>query len=112
VAVKPPLCQGFEVVCPDGLVRGYPFHSLGDAESEAKHASRPLPITRSKFCQHVAVLRQVPCSCVRTAGNDRPGCSPWPEPSDMELRHPPCPGGEHSVRPIVFDHGGEMRGSA
>lgn len=34
-----PLCTGYEVVCPDGCVRHYPFHNEGDAESTARLAS-------------------------------------------------------------------------
>lgn len=30
------ICAGWEVVCPDGKVRGYPFHNEGDAESWAR----------------------------------------------------------------------------
>lgn len=28
--------QGWEVVCPDGRVRSYPYHNFGDAESDAQ----------------------------------------------------------------------------
>lgn len=31
-------------------------------------------------------------------------CRLYPEPSPIELSQPPCPEGEHVVRPIVFDH--------
>lgn len=34
-----PLCTGYEVVCPDGRVRDYPYHNLGDAESTARLAT-------------------------------------------------------------------------
>ncbi len=29
-------CAGWEVVCPDGRVRDYPYHNEGDAESMAR----------------------------------------------------------------------------
>lgn len=35
-----PLCTGYEVVCPDGRVRDYPYHNLGDAESTARLATK------------------------------------------------------------------------
>lgn len=35
-----PLCTGYEVVCPDGRVRHYPFHNRGDAESTARLAGK------------------------------------------------------------------------
>lgn len=28
-------CAGWEIVCPDGRVRHYPFHNFGDAEAMA-----------------------------------------------------------------------------
>lgn len=69
---EPPLCSGYEVVCPDGRVRHY--HNLGDAEGDAR-------IYSERKCQA------------------------WPKPSRLELSQPPCPEGEHTVRPIVFQHG-------
>lgn len=66
-------CAGWEVVCPDGRVRHYPFHNFGDAESMARLAKERR-------------------------------CRLYPEPSPIELSQPPCPEGEHVVRPIVFDH--------
>lgn len=105
-------CVGFEIVCPDGHVRFYPFHHFDDAECEARHASGPLPRKRAPFCEHwriqvadrMAGREETPCFCVARAGTYRPGCSGWPEPSDLELRYPPCPGGEHTVRAIPFNH--------
>ena len=35
-----PSCGGWEVVCPDGRVRHYPFHNHGDAESTAQLATQ------------------------------------------------------------------------
>lgn len=66
-------CDGFEVVCPDGHVRHYPFHNEGDAASAANRA------TTKK-------------------------CRPAPNPSPIELLHPPCLGGEHTVRAIDLSH--------
>lgn len=38
-----PLAEGvaypFEIVCPDGFVRHYPYADEGDAQSDARHAS-------------------------------------------------------------------------
>ena len=33
-------CAGYEIVCPDGRVRHFPFHNEGDAKSDAEHYSR------------------------------------------------------------------------
>jgi len=33
------LCAGWEIVCPDGRVRRYPFHNLDDAEDAAEHCA-------------------------------------------------------------------------
>ena len=33
------ICNGHEIVCPDGRVRHYPYHNKGDADADAKHAS-------------------------------------------------------------------------
>lgn len=83
-------CLGWEVVCPDGLVRFYPFHNEDDARSEATALSNQEE---------------------KPPGHDgRPGCSPWLKPSDLELQHPPCGGGRHTVRPIPFLHGSSERG--
>lgn len=35
-------CAGYEIVCPDGRVRHFPFHNEGDAASDARHYSREL----------------------------------------------------------------------
>jgi hypothetical protein len=34
------LCAGWEIVCPDGRVRHYPFHNLDDAEDAAGHCAK------------------------------------------------------------------------
>jgi hypothetical protein len=78
-------CAGYEVVCPDGRVRHMPYHNLGDAESTARVASR--------------------YAVGELAHDVRAGCRCWPEPSRLELSHPPCDGGPHTVRPIAFTHG-------
>lgn len=74
-------CAAWEVVCPDGRVRDYPYHNLGDAESTAR----------------LATERQ---------------CRLWPEPSPIELEQPPCPEGEHKVRPIMLHHADLQHGLA
>jgi hypothetical protein len=33
------LCAGWEIVCPDGRVRHYPFHNMDDAEDAADHCA-------------------------------------------------------------------------
>lgn len=86
-----PTCSGFEIVCPDGNVRHYPFHHEDDAKAMANAA------TRNKKAQD---------------HDKRPGCSPWSEPSDLELRHPPCAGGHHTVRPTGFIHSNKEKGKA
>ena len=65
------MTSGWEIVCPDGRVRSYPYHNFGDAEFDAQ---------------------------LRTEER----CQLWPEPSPIALSQPPCPEGEHTVRPIVF----------
>lgn len=69
--IKP--CKGFEVVCPDGLVRYWPYHSMGDAGQHARSAS-----DLAWFRIH--------------------GCRPAPKASALERSLPPCPGGKHRVR--------------
>jgi hypothetical protein len=34
------LCTGWEIVCPDGRVRHYPFHNFDDAEDAAEHCAK------------------------------------------------------------------------
>ncbi len=35
------LCSGYEIVCPDGRVRHYPYHNEGDADCDARvHSER------------------------------------------------------------------------
>lgn len=62
---------GWEVVCPDGIVRHYPYHNKDDAEAEARY------FTDTK-------------------------CQRFKKKSPLEKQHPPCPGGEHTVRATVF----------
>jgi len=68
-AVKSSL--GFQIVCPDGRVRRYPYHSHGDAKSDAEHVTQR--------------------GCLRMGGV-------FETPSELEASQPPCPGGEHTVR--------------
>ncbi len=82
-------CCSWEVVCPDGRVRHYPYHNLGDAESTARIASKS-----------------------GVAPGERVGCRMWPEPSPLEAAQPPCPGGSHTVRPIHLGQAKAQRGQS
>lgn len=62
---------GYEVVCPDGRVRHYPYHNKGDAD----------------------------CDCGLM--NEQQKCSFYPKPGRLERSQPPCPLGEHFVRPML-----------
>jgi hypothetical protein len=64
---------GWIVVCPDGIRRHNPYHSLGDAEAHARRASDP-----EWFGKH--------------------GCRLAPKPGRLEREAPPCPGGKHEVK--------------
>lgn len=79
-------CSGWEIVCPDGRVRHYPYHNREDAEDTALEAE------------------------ARRASTAR--CSFWDQPSDLELSQPQCPGGSHVVRLIPMQHITACRGSA
>lgn len=46
-----PLCSGWQVVCPDGLKRHFPYHNLGDAESHARFASDPKWVAKRGSCR-------------------------------------------------------------
>jgi len=72
------LCSGWEVVCPDGVKRHYPYHNLGDARAHAKRASDP-----KWFAMR--------------------GCRLAPKPSKLELSLPKCPGGRHEAKPILME---------
>lgn len=73
-------CSGWEVVCPDGRVRHYPYHNQDDAQCDADGYSE-------EGCQ----------------GHYR-------HPNPLQLQNPPCPEGPHTVRPIGFAHGSGHRG--
>jgi hypothetical protein len=64
--------EGWEVVCPDGEMRHYPYHNLGDAESHARFASDPKWFAKRR-------------------------CRLAPKPSSKEVSMSPCPGGRHVV---------------
>lgn len=70
---------GWEIVCPDGRVRHFPYHNLGDAKSHARFASDPVHFAKR-------------------------GCRLAPKPSRLELGQPPCCGGKHAVRAMAIDH--------
>lgn len=76
-------CIGYEIVCPDGRVRHFPYHNEGDATCDAEC------YTERRNCGEFA----------------GPGCPP-------EWSDPPCPQGEHTARPVPFTHGESERGSA
>jgi hypothetical protein len=69
-------CSGWKVICPDGRGRHLPYHNLGDARSHARFASRP-----DWFAKR--------------------GCRLAPKTGRLEQSQPPCPGGEHTVRPVI-----------
>jgi len=71
------LCHGYEIACPDGHVRRYPYHNKGDADSDARRVNAK--------------------GCLRLGGA-------FKKSSPLEEALPPCPGGEHVVRPIAFTH--------
>ena len=70
----PRRCQGWEVVCPDGHVRHFPYHNHGDARCDAEVYSE-----RHDVCRDAFIL-------------DRP----------TPLQR--CRGGRHVVRELVFRH--------
>lgn len=70
------MCAGWEVVCPDGKVRHFPYHNYGDATCDAE-------VYSSKGCR----------------GNSL-------RPSVLQRREGPCPEGIHTVRPNSFVHKG------
>lgn len=74
--------MGWEVVCPDGRMRHYPFHNEGDAASEARRAT-------AKSCHH-----------------------PRLKQSTLELSQPPCPEGEHVARALPEVHARPVQGDA
>lgn len=63
---------GWEIVCPDGIVRHNPYHNFDDAEFDA------------------------------ASYTERKCRGAWPKPSRLEMKNPPCPEGSHTVRPVVF----------
>lgn len=70
-------CTGYwEIVCPDGRLRHYPYHNRGDAEADARALSDP-----KRFAAR--------------------GCRLGPGSSARERSQPPCPGGLHVVRPVA-----------
>ena len=81
------VCGGWEVVCPDGATRHFPYHNLGDAESHAAHASDPVWFAKRR-------------------------CRLAPKPTDLELSKGTCPGGAHHVRSIVLQHSSVERAEA
>ncbi len=73
-AVKACGCRGWEVLCPDGRIRQYPFANEDDAEGEAELCSRPL--------------------------REGERCDQWATPGELVTSQPPCPGGKHTIRPL------------
>lgn len=68
------LCHGYEIVCPDDVVRHHPYHNKGDADCDA------------------GVYTKRGCG---VRGYDRL------RPEDPRGA---CPQGGHTVRPIAFTH--------
>jgi len=70
--------SGYEIVCPDGHVRRYPYTNDATAVSDARHVTEN--------------------GCWRMG-------STFAEPNEIETRLPSCPGGEHTVRgPVPVEH--------
>jgi hypothetical protein len=65
----------FEIVCPDGHVRHFPYTNFGDAEFDAGL------IDKSGRCRFYAT------------------------PNELEAKLPVCPGGAHTVRPVAVTPG-------
>jgi hypothetical protein len=65
------LHDGFEVVCPDGHVRHYPYHNEGDAKCDAE------------------VFSERGCSWPSARSGSR---------GSIHGQKPACPGGTHTVR--------------
>lgn len=61
----------FEIVCPDGLVRRYPYHNRDDAHSDARRVNS--------------------IGCWRLGGA-------YQTPNKLEQRLPRCAGEPHTVR--------------
>lgn len=80
-------CVGWEVICPDGIRRHYPYHNEDDAKDHADLAS-----DASWFAKR--------------------GCRLAPKPSPLELSKPPCPGGHHEARAMMLEHASVERGEA
>lgn len=59
-------CRGWEIVCPDGQVRQFPYHNEGDAKSDARVCSKrgcelpPLFEHLTKCPQGTHTIRQIP----------------------------------------------------
>lgn len=70
------LCHGYEIVCPDGVVRHYPYHNKGDADCDAGLYSP---------ARHGCGLRKYDAL----------------KPDDPRGL---CPQGDHAVRPVAFAH--------
>jgi hypothetical protein len=123
-------CLGFEIVCPDGLSRHYPYHNEGDARCDATGASKdPAELlgtleaerawvkrewAKAKQCKPKVArrLHEHQAACGRDAikrllklgAGEIPVCQFFLEPSDIERALPRCPGGQHTVRPVTFEH--------
>jgi hypothetical protein len=83
---------GWEIVCPDGHVRLYPYHNEHDAICDAAVLTAAAEVARDR-----GLIGQRLCV---------------PDPVGD---HPPCPGGEHVHRAIQMacpEHGGAGPGEA
>ena len=70
-------CLGWQRVCPDGKLRGAPYHNKGDAEFDTNYVNDPAEVPDHK-CDNR-----------------------WAEYPDGP---PTCPGGVHTLEPVAFDH--------
>lgn len=70
--------RGYEVVCPDGRCRHYPYRNKGDAVCDARM------LTSGRDADIF--------NCILGRGA-RPE---W-------LTYPPCPGGKHTIRAVTFN---------
>lgn len=77
-AIEFPDEHGYEVVCPDGRCRHYPYRNKGDAVCDARMLTKG---------EHA----------------DKFNCVPRRRARPDWLTYPPCPGGKHTIRAVVFN---------
>lgn len=72
------LHEGFEVVCPDGRVRHYPYHNEGDAQCDAEVFTErkcqlypepsPLELEQTPCPEGVHTVRAITMACPEHGG--------------------------------------------